>query len=144
MSVVLVPGDGGVLLSGEECAYLAASAPLVRAGWRQNGHAVPVALQRTLEAVDAAARLWRESLATSAPTSAPLPQLPPSGSETPPSRWISTQEAADLVGVTARAVRDAAESGRILGQKRGDGAGTWLISEASAEEYARTRKRSAA
>ena len=47
--------------------------------------------------------------------------------------WITTREAANLIGVTANQVRHLARTGTIKAQKFGH---VWMINRDSAKEYA--------
>ena len=51
-----------------------------------------------------------------------------------PSEWITTAEAAELTGYTARYIRKALKRGILKGQKRGR---DWFVSKAQVEAYAK-------
>lgn len=54
-----------------------------------------------------------------------------------PSKWLTATEAAELVGVSARAARLAAHEGRIPAEKFG---GQWQISREDAEHWKASRR----
>jgi len=90
-----------------------------------------------LQAVAKVADGWH-AWSASAPASESLPQVDALASEPTQSRWLTTREAANLIGITDRAVRQAAQEGRLTGQ-RCDGRGAWLIAEESATAYQESR-----
>jgi excisionase family DNA binding protein len=137
--VSVIAGGGCVLvLDGRDCAGLHAARGHVRAAYRATGTTVPEFIEDMLHAASEVAQRWHAWVATSATASDVLPQLDALASEATQSRWLTTREAAVLIGITDRAVRQAAQEGRIRGQ-RCNGRGTWLIAEDSAIAYRRGR-----
>lgn len=55
---------------------------------------------------------------------------------TPPSKWVSTSKAADLLGITDRAVRLAIEEHRLPAEKHGR---AWRIARTDIEHYRATQ-----
>jgi hypothetical protein len=54
--------------------------------------------------------------------------------------WLSTGEAAELVGVTPRAVRDAAKARKITAQRRGSGRGVLVVEAGSVRAWGERRR----
>lgn len=81
-----------------------------------------------LAALHRAALTWRTS-ATGSPT-------PPPPEVTTPSKWMSTSQAAQRLGVTDRAIRNAISSGRLPAQSVD---GRWRITREDIEHYRAAR-----
>ncbi|WP_030543102.1 helix-turn-helix domain-containing protein [Streptomyces albus] len=81
-------------------------------------------LDSVLVALATAAAAWRTS-ATGSPL-APVPEA------APPCPWLSTTEAAAVLGITDRAVRLACETGRLDAEHVG---GRWRVSREAAAHY---------
>lgn len=94
----------GVVLDARMCAWLEQYAGLTRLRVRVRG--TDPALSQQLEEIRLAALHWRGS-ATG--TTRATEAEPAARSE----QWLSTGEAAELLGVTARAVRKAIAEGRL-------------------------------
>ncbi len=87
----------GVLVDGVVAAQLLKMLAPALSRYRSGGVTFDARLQRTLEALQAAARIAR----------AEAPQL------ALPQTWIAAAVAADLLGVSAQAVRDMGKAGRL-------------------------------
>lgn len=85
-------------------------------------------LDAVLIALGVAAAAWRTTATGS--DQAPQPEADPH------SEWLSTSEAADLLGVTDRRVRQEITGGRLVARRV---AGRWRISREDVEQYRATR-----
>lgn len=125
---MIVGKDGpAVILDARACAVLERYAGLSDLRVRVRG--VDPHISRQLEEVRLAALSWRSSATGTEEASGPEPA-------TDSERWLSTGEAADLVGVTSRAIRKAIDEGRLEAVKVG---GHNRISREDLEHYRAAR-----
>jgi hypothetical protein len=119
-----------VVLSAETAALMERCLPLKALRVRVRGHNQRVA-QELLDLREVAMsyipRLLPEAEAESAEVAEDL------------GVWLRSVEAADLVGITDRAIRDACVSGRLVAHQISGGA--WRISRQSAMDYRRIRSK---
>lgn len=127
---------GAVVLSPAEAGLLAVARASVVAHWRRAG-IVPPQLERVLDELELVAR--EHQRARTAVATAEVPAVAAS-STADDGTWITARECAELVGLSERGVRDALESGRLAGRKRGRGRGLWVVELGSALAY-RDRRR---
>ncbi|MCW2538573.1 MAG: hypothetical protein JWN95_298 [Frankiales bacterium] len=135
--------SGVVILDAEDSALFAACARQIRAAWRANGAGVPASVEVALRHLTEAAVLYHATRTASVVASDSLPLLDEMASVALDCVWLSASEAAVELGISSRAVRDAAESGRLAGRKRGGGRGAWQVTQESVAEYAAARERRA-
>ncbi|MDP9091838.1 MAG: hypothetical protein M3N95_02575 [Actinomycetota bacterium] len=133
-----------VALNGQQCSWIAGSARAILADHQSNGF-VPAALRELLtELHDAALEsraeaelLARAALASSANTSANTSAkaaLSPAQTSADRQLALNAKQAALAIGISERAVRQAAIDGRIKAHKSGDGS-TWEFDAEDAERY---------
>ncbi|MGY1452664.1 helix-turn-helix domain-containing protein [Streptomyces sp. SS8] len=90
-------------------------------------------LDAVLCAIRDAGRHWRATA-----TGSPVAEQPEAGPRSP---WLSTTEAAGLLGITDRAVRLAIASGRLDAENIG---GRWRVSREAVAHYQAARQQRAA
>ena len=129
----LMPDAVGAWLTGRVAALIYSRTDLGRLRTELRG--VDPEVDAQLMALHLAALRWRTSATGS--EAAPEPEVPPSSS-TP---WVSTSEAADLLGITDRAVRLACKAGAMGARRVGD---RWRISREAVKQYRAARASRAA
>ena len=120
----------GVLLDPAECALVAGVLADGVHRRRARGEAIGVELLAVLEEVEVLARAFR---AASAPGNAELPQ--PDESDVDHDD-VTTSEAAAVLGVSDRRVRQLITDDRLSGRKI---RGAWFVPTAEVEKYAARR-----
>lgn len=131
----MIPLPGGAwCLDGDEMVLMAqcalAGRPRVEAGWTANAIPVPPRFAGLMAEAQARVDERRSLVAAqrSAACSADVPKRAPAPSAVAGCRrLITTGEAADLLGVTERAVRGLCRRGTLPAQQ--DESGAWLIDE---------------
>ena len=126
----MIVRSGALVLTAEQCAVLAG---VLGDGVRvrqARGERIGTEVHELLGEVETLARAWR---ATAASGSAAVPEhdIPDLAADD-----LSTQEAADRLGVKPRRVRQMIETGRLSGRKHG---GSYAIPSAEVELYAARR-----
>ena len=152
MNVLRISRDfaGGMLLEDADAYELARHAGLMRRAARLDGRSLPLRLLQLLEVLERHAESLPLSVATKAATH-PASQVAPEASQVAPelatqashdreSQWLSTRAAAELVGVSPRAVRDAAQRNRVKARRRGRGRGVLEVDVESARRWKRERR----
>lgn len=120
--ITVVPADVGYVL-------------LVRAGldgYRRAHRGENPRVDQVLIDLTMAATRWRE-------LSNPGPNPAPSADTVPPSQWLTTEQAADLVGISARSIRRAIAAGRLTAERVGAG---WVLHPDAVKRY-RSQRRAA-
>ena len=122
--MALIGTDGpAVVLDARTCAWLERYAALTSLRVRVRG--TDPAISKQLEEIRAAAMAWRGSATGTTDDTEPEPA-------TESSQWLSTGEAADLAGVTDRAIRKAIAEDRLPATEVG---GRYRISREDLEHY---------
>jgi len=128
--------DGFVLVSGRQAARLLDVVPDGLARMRENGESVSDELAILLADLRTSKARWVERLTASASGSPEVPQEPEL-SYCEATDEIGTTEAAKVLGITDRGVRDAIKAGRLEGRRCGH---AWRVTELAVMEYAETRR----
>ena len=134
-------------LSPDECRALA---PLLAAGAelaRRDGSALPAELAELAGRIRAAgglddSRLTARAAAAGSRHAGEVPRLVADGSAAASCGWLTTRQAAELVGITPRAILKARARGRLTGRREA-GSTVWEIDAASALELRDARHRRA-
>lgn len=129
----LVGTDGpAVLLPPRIAALLESKAGLSALRVRLRG--VDPEASDVLEAIRYAAMSWREAVPGSAPTGT---KVAPEAEPEPACKWVTTGKAADLVGISSRAIRKAIAEGRLPATEVG---GRYRITCEDLEHFRAARK----
>ena len=126
----MIVRSGALVLTAEQCAVLAGVLGYGVRVRQARGERIGTEVHELLGEVETLARAWR---ATAASGSAAVPEhdIPDLAADD-----LSTQEAADRLGVKPRRVRQMIETGRLSGRKHG---GSYAIPSAEVELYAARR-----
>ncbi|MDP9466822.1 MAG: helix-turn-helix domain-containing protein [Actinomycetota bacterium] len=103
---------------------------------RVNARGVDAEVDAVLAALHYAALSWRTSLTSAQPEVEPEVAGPDVG-DAPGLAWVSSTQAADLLGITDRAVRLAMESGRLPAEKVD---GRWRVAREDLEHFRAGRR----
>lgn len=120
---LLTVGSPSAIVTGRAAAVLERQLDL--AGLRVRTRGIDPEVSDVLEAIREAAEAWRGS--ATGTTEAPEPELAPESQV-----WVSSPKAADLLGISSRAVVKAIAEGRLAGEQVG---GRWRIAREDIEHY---------
>lgn len=118
----------GIILDGPGCALVAQVIAEGVHRRRARGEVIGVDLLAQLEEVETVARAWRAASASG------NPELPQHDESDVTAEYVSTQDAAVILGVSPRRVRQLIADGRLSGRKQH---GAWIVSAAEVEQLAR-------
>ncbi|WGY04324.1 helix-turn-helix domain-containing protein [Nocardioides sp. QY071] len=126
--MALIGTDGpAVVVSARACAFLEQYAGLTTLRVRVRG--VDPQLSKELEEIRLAAMHWRGSAAGTTDDTKPEPAAKSD-------QWLSTGQAAELAGVTSRAIRKAIANGRLPANEIG---GQYRVSREDIEHFKAAR-----
>ncbi len=120
---LLTVGSPSAIVTGRAAAVLERQLDL--AGLRVRTRGVDPEVSDVLEAIREAAEAWRGSAVGT--TEAPEPEPPRTLST-----WVTAAEAADLLGISSRAVRKAIAEGRLEAEQVGD---RWRVAREDVEQF---------